>query len=278
MSLLTVGLRAYGWSFAKLPRRLREGWISLVAKVAMVLPLRRRVEEGMVRFFGSSKGEVVRRHLHFLVRFLHKFLLMRYLYRPGRDEMEVEVEGKEFLREAIGKGKGVIFVTAHQGDFFSSVLYLSSFIPLSIVVRRAKDASLEEMVEDTRRLWGIKSIYSERAPLGARSALKAKEGVVFFLDQYLFPELSHRRAKRVLANVSFLGSKMGVPILPFFAREGGDGRAVVRFYPPLKEGSPQEMRGVMEGEIRELPHLWFWWMRMGKRRRKRDVFREGRRG
>jgi len=100
-----------------------------------------------------------------------------------------------------------------------------------------------------------------------KARLKQGELVAFVIDQYTLPFFyeSGHPLKKVVPRVAQM---TGVPVIPFYTlQEGGD--IIVRFLPPLQEVSPSVLEAMLMQMIRENPHLWFWWRRLGKVKRER---------
>jgi len=269
----------YGRFFTKVPDPLRRAWVSTLVPFLSLTPLGEKVKRGMDIYLGprSDGALLVRRHLDFLVSLFHQFVLLSFDRCWQRKVEKVKVEGEEILKGALQDGKGAFLVTSHYGPFLFALSKLTPRYPFSIVVRRLKDRRWEGVLERTRRRVGLRTIYAERAPLKVRSALKEGRGVIFFLDQYLVPGLSSSRKDKAIEAFQLLASRTEAPVILFFCRQGEGGEVGIEFLPPLDDPSPERIREIMEREIMRQPHLWFWWMRLGKRkRRRRDVLREGR--
>jgi len=118
-----------------------------------------------------------------------------------------------------------------------------------------------------RNKMGIKSIYSEGGALKIKERLKQGELVAFVIDQYSLPFFygPDHPLKEIVPRVAQM---TGAPVIPFYTlQEGRD--IIVRFLPPLQEISPSVLEGMLMQMIRENPHLWFWWRRLGKIKRGR---------
>ena len=269
----------YGRLFTMVPDPLRKIWVGSLTPFLSLTSLQERVRRGMDIYLGprSDGALLVKRNIDFLVSLFHQFVLLSFDRGWERRVEGVRVEGEEILREALQDGKGAFLVTSHYGPFLFALSKLTPRYPFSIVVRRLKDRRWEGVLERTRRRIGLRTIYAERAPLKVRSALKEGRGVIFFLDQYLVPGLSSSRKDKAIEAFQLLTSRTEAPVILFFCRQGEGGEVGIEFLPPLKDPSPERIREIMEREIMRQPHLWFWWMRLGKKkRRRRDVLREGR--
>lgn len=115
------------------------------------------------------------------------FELLHYLYNVDKVERAVKVEGKSCLDQALAKGKGVILVSAHYGNFPLMGLRLAAAGYLvNFVARPMRDKYAEGHFHKLRTNAGVKTIsaYPRRACVsGIIKALAANEIVVIQMDQ-----------------------------------------------------------------------------------------------
>lgn len=95
-----------------------------------------------------------------------------------------EVKGQVLIEEAVSKGRGVIFLTPHQGSWELIGPYLSALYPSTFLYRPPNVPSVEEFMVNARGRFGAKL-----APTDARGvrllmkALKGNEVTVILPDQ-----------------------------------------------------------------------------------------------
>jgi len=262
-------LGIYGRVVAYLPAWCVSLLCALITKVALATSLRERVERGMRRFPLSGNHDVedlTKQHIRFLVEVFHHMLYFRYHHRPQYGVTDkVKREGEDHLQKALKDKKGVILVSLHLGDFFWSISYLAAVYPAYLIVRGESDPRWEAFGLKMREKAGIKTIYSEGGALKIKEKLKQGELVVFVIDQYILPFFygPDHPFKGIVPRVAQLS---GAPVIPFATLH--DGRhTIVRFLPPLKEVSTSALEAMVIRMIRENPHLWFWWRRLGKVKR-----------
>ena len=193
----------------------------------------------------------------------------------------LEVRGRENLDEALARGKGVIFLTGHCGNWEMMALAYSAVFKstMSVVARRQNNPYLHNMVDKMRSSYNNRVIYKDNAIKNIIGELR-KNGVVGMLvDQTVLPE------EGVL--ISFLGQKAwaskapvliarktGAAILPaFIHRENG--RHVAEIHPLIQFTGNSSDDGVMsdvqlyskaiERFITEHPTDWYWVHRRWKR-------------
>jgi len=262
-------LGIYGRMVAYLPACCTSLLCALLAKVAGLTSLKSRVERGMRRFPGQLEGDVevlTRRHIRLLVDVFHNILYFAYHHRPGRRvSTSVKREGEAYLQEALKEDKGVILCSLHLGDFFESIAYLATAYPVNLVVRGESNPRWEAFGLRMRQKSGINTIYSEGGALQIRAKLKQGELVIFVIDQYILPFFygPDHPLRGVVPRVAQL---TGAPVIPFFTLHD-KGHTILRFLSPLAEVSSSGLEDILMQGIRENPHLWFWWRRLGKIKR-----------
>jgi lauroyl/myristoyl acyltransferase len=207
--------------------------------------------------------DLARKHIRFLVDVFHKILYIRYHPWPKqRVAEEVRYENEGYLKEAMMGKRGVILLSLHLGNFFWSVADLSTIYPTNLVVRVEKNPYFEAFVKKMREKWQINAIYSKGGALKIKNKLKEGEIVVFVIDQYIFPFFygPDHPMRQILPRLVQIS---GAPVIPFYTLDDGS-HIIVRFLPPLKEVSPAALEDMVMQGVKERPHLWFWWRRLGK--------------
>jgi lauroyl/myristoyl acyltransferase len=224
------------------------------------------VERGIGQFPWTKNDNVeglARKHIRFLVDVFHKLLYIRYHPWPRhRVANKVRFENEGYLKEALIGKRGIILLSVHMGNFIWSISDLSVVYPTNLVVRAEKNPHWEAFGKKAREKFQIKTIYSERAGLKIKNKLKKGEIVVFLIDQYILP-FFHGPDHPFRQIVPRLAKMTGAPVIPFYTLEDG-AHIIGRFLPPLKEISPAALEDMVIQIVKERPHLWFWWRRMGK--------------
>ncbi len=109
-------------------------------------------------------------------------------WNPGNIERLIIYDGFEHYAEAKKKGKGVLFLTAHFGNW-----ELSSFAhglyghPLNFVVREMDNPLLDALINRYRCLSGGRAIYKRESAREAMRALHRREAVGILMDQNMLP-------------------------------------------------------------------------------------------
>jgi len=259
-------LSLYGRVIAFLPSWCLSLHCTLVTRVALLTSLRSRVERGIERFPWTGDYDVedlTRKHIRFLVDMLHKLLYIRYYpWSRHRVANEVRFENEVYLKEALMDKRGAILLAIHMGNFFWSFGGLSIVYPTNLLVRPEKNPRWEAFATKARKKFQVKTIYSEGAGSKIKNKLRKGEIVILLIDQYVLP-FFHGPDHPLRQVLPRLVQISGAPVIPFYTVDDGS-HIIGRFLPPLREVSPAVLEDTVMQIVKERPHLWYWWRRMGK--------------
>lgn len=206
----------------------------------------------------------------------------RLYHGKGKKIIErVEVRGREHVEAAKARGKGVVILTGHCGNWELAALALShSFAtPLSVVARRQDSPYLNRMVERMRMRYNNRVIYKEKALRNMLAIIRNNGMVGLLVDQAVLPDegtlidFLGRKAWASKAPV-LLARKSGTAIVPAFIRREA-GRHIIDIHPPLSFSDDNSPAGVsadvqtysraIESFIIRYPVDWYWVHRRWKR-------------
>lgn len=204
-----------------------------------------------------------------IARLLVAFARFPRLNRENISEW-IRYEGFEHYEEAQERGRGVLFATAHLGNWeLSAFAHALLAEPMHVVVRPLDNRLLDRMVERRRGLCGNRVIEKRDFARGILKALAANEAVGILADQNTSPEQGvfvDFFGIRACSNASLarLAAHTGAAVLPGFAVwEQAERRYVLRFYPPVEiEGDvvadTQRIQKAIEEVVRRYPDQWLW--------------------
>ena len=201
-----------------------------------------------------------------------------FLQLPRLTEAEVgrlvRFEGQEHYESALGRGKGVILVTAHYGNWemMGPALQRSGY-QVSAVSRTQEDPGLERSIEAIRVRSGMRQLPRKSAAREGLATLKRNEILAILLDQnaaeggVFVPFFGHPASTAV--GPAIFALKTGAAIVPTFCIRNPDGTHVMRAHPPIIPEPTGDraadawrltarMTSVIEAQIREQPELWCW--------------------
>ncbi|HJT86630.1 MAG TPA: lysophospholipid acyltransferase family protein [Bryobacteraceae bacterium] len=198
--------------------------------------------------------------------------------RPGNLASWIRTEGWEHVAEAQRAGRGILFATAHLGNWeLSAYAYALLAQPMYVVVRPLDNPLIDALIERRRALSGNHIILKKDFARAILKALAGNEAVGVLVDQNtsseagIFVDFFGIPAS---AGTGFtkLAAHSGAAVIPGFAlwsRE--ERRYVLRFYPAVPmTGDPardtQSLHARLEAVIREYPDQWLWIHRRWKTR------------
>ena len=209
-------------------------------------------------------------------------LLVSFAKFPSirRDNVKrwIRCEGAEHYENALREGRGVLFATAHLGNWeLSAYAHALLAAPMHVVVRPLDNPLIDAMVERRRGFSGNRMIFKKDFARSILKALAANEAVGILVDQNsaldggVFVDFFGVPA---CAGAGFvkLAAHSGAAVIPGFALwEEKEKRYVLRFYPPVPmtgdaQRDTQAVQSKLEEVIRKYPDQWLWIHRRWKTR------------
>ena len=185
-----------------------------------------------------------------------------------------KIDGYHHIKSAYEKGRGVLALTAHFGNWeLLTIIAAMIRFPLNIVVRPLDFKPLDHFIFNLRTRYGGKIIPKQRSFRTIIKCLNRGEMVALLMDQNVdwyegvFVDfMGHRACTN--KGLALLALKTGAPVIPVFMIRGKKGfRAEFGpEIPTLKTGDKQkdvemntrEYNRVIENIIRRYPDQWFW--------------------
>ncbi len=270
-----------------LPMALRIGSIAGGAAYLLWRSRRRIAVENLSRAVGSGSivdgrppAEIARESFRNLGRSLVEVIKLYHGLGAGILDA-VQIRGIEHYRRAEEKGKGVILITGHCGNWELLALAVSSRgIPVAVVARTLDNPYLNRFIERVRKRYGNPVIYKEGALRSMISRLRKGGAVGLLIDQSVLPEEGVLvpflgRPAWTMKSPALIARKTGAPVVPAFIRRMERGH-LVEIHPEVelseredKEGAILEDTGrftaYVEREVRDNPAEWLWIHRRWKR-------------
>jgi KDO2-lipid IV(A) lauroyltransferase len=193
----------------------------------------------------------------------------------------VVFESEEHFYDALRKGKGVLALTGHLGNWeIVSAVSAIRFGSTAVVARPLDSEPLERLVIEIRSRHGTEIIPKQRSMRKLLTSLQAKKSIGILLDQNVdwyegvFVDFFGRPActNKGLALVAL---KTGAPVVPVFSAKTIDGRYrimigkevdLIRTGDRLKdvEENTALFTSIIEHYIREHPEQYFWFHKRWK--------------
>jgi Kdo2-lipid IVA lauroyltransferase/acyltransferase len=190
-------------------------------------------------------------------------------------------EGREHADRAKASGRGIVFATAHIGNWELHGLVWGWLVePLGVVARPLDNPELDRRLCAFRTRSGNAVIYKHRALVQVLRRLKEGGAVAILVDQNvqeqdgIFVDFFGRKAATTTVAAA-LAVKTGATLLAAHCEALPDGRYRLVYEPPL-EWTPsgnrqqdiadltQRLTTIIEGWIRAVPEQWLWMHRRWK--------------
>ncbi|MCM8799807.1 MAG: lysophospholipid acyltransferase family protein [Candidatus Omnitrophica bacterium] len=230
--------------------------------------------------FGKEKGfseikRIAKKSFRLMAQNGLEFLFL--IQNPKLIRSKVSFEGKEHLEKALAKGRGVILLTAHFGNFPLMMARLSlEGYPIYGIMRRMRDERTEKLFYSKRTHLGINTIYSKPAKICVEKSLRVlreNKLLCIQLDQNfgtagIFVDFFKRKAATATGPV-VLALRTKASILPCFILHNQDSTYRIVFEPEYKIKltknfseavliNIQELTSLIESYIRRYPEEWSW--------------------
>jgi Kdo2-lipid IVA lauroyltransferase/acyltransferase len=231
----------------------------------------------------QQRLEILRGSFRNLGRLLVEFSHFPELNK-GNISKFVTQDGLENYHEALRRGRGVIFMTAHFGSWELSSFAHSLFgYPMKFVVRPIDNRKVDELITHYRTLGGNVPIQRRSAGRDILKALRDNEAVGILFDQNtttdegIFVDFFGRPACTTPAIATF-ALRTGAAVLPgFLIWEEKVQKHRLRFDPPVKiietgdlerdvAENTKLFNRILEGYVRKYPDQWLWIHRRWKTR------------
>ena len=267
------------WSLAHGPFGLARFYVKLLD---LAIPRLRRTAMRNLEFAYPEKsiaerGAIADEVFTSIARLIWVFARFPQL-NPENIKQYIRYEGLEHYLEAKKDGRGVLFATAHFGNWeLSAFAHALMTEPMNIMIRPLDNPGIDRLVEDRRRFSGNQLIIKWDSARAVLRALHKNEAVGVLIDQNTSLEegvFVDFFGVPACANVAFakIAAKTGAAVIPGFAVwSQTEKRYILQFHPPLEiSGDPAEdtrrLHAKLEQVIREHPGQWLWIHRRWKTR------------
>jgi len=237
----------------------------------------------------KSYPEKTERELRVIVNRMYKNLGMNQveilrLAGGAIDETNnrITIVGKEIVDQALQRGKGVIILSAHFGNWdFLPMLTAKTLYPVTIISKDIKNKVINAMWMLTRKQVGVNIIPNHNSARAALRVLRRNEVLGFILDQNrprdagVFVDFFGRPAC-TSPGLAILSAQVQAPVVPVFIHRTPDGRHLLQVLPAIEppldrepetiRKATQEYTKIIEDQIRQHPEQWIWLHRRWKTR------------
>jgi KDO2-lipid IV(A) lauroyltransferase len=259
-AMLTLG-RGLGWLWGRLDRRHRE--------IAM---------DGLRRAFREWDEARVERTARAVYSHFGAVLLdILWMSRQPRSRLLsiVEWDGRERVEAAYATRRGILFVTAHFGNWeIHAIDHAWRHEPIGVIARPLDNPALDERLCTFRRRSGNTVIYKRHALAQVLRMIRAGAGVAVLVDQNvqeqdgIFVDFFGRPAATTTVAAA-VARKTGCVLMPTRAVLLPNGHYHLTYEPPLEwtatgdrdtdvAAITQALTKRIESWVRETPEQWLW--------------------
>jgi KDO2-lipid IV(A) lauroyltransferase len=193
---------------------------------------------------------------------------------------DFRIEGEEHLQAARASGHGLLFLTAHTGNWeLAGLLFARHGYPFTIMVKEMGYPYLQRKWNDCRARHGMDVLPARHGYRTALRQLRNNAHVMYALDQNM------RRSKGIFVDflgrpactspgLAYLSAQAQAPVVPLFCvrRESNAIHLLVQspMDPPPNtrdesiHAATQAYTRVIESVVREYPEQWLWLHRRWK--------------
>jgi len=212
-----------------------------------------------------------------------------------RDQLDrrVTLEGRQYLDEALAQGRGVLWLTAHLGNWEMIGWTVARMgYPVNVVARGVYDDRLNRLLLQSREYASVRVILRDSPTAGRQilQALRRGEILGMLMDQDtkvkgVMADFFGKKANTP-AGPAILAVRRWVPVVAGFIHRESDERHRIVIYPPVEiqrtgdadrdvETNTERFNELIEREIRRYPDQWVWMHRRWRRRAAYDPALEG---
>ncbi len=276
-------LKGFVATFSWLPYSILSSFTRLAAQLSFLFlwKYRQQMEKNisvvMSNEFPTVKGRkaLVRTAWHNFAQGVYETIRTLHLSKEEICSMAA-VQGEEHLKRALAKGRGVIGLSAHLGNFTMIGPRLAAAgYAFTAVIKQPRDEGFTRLMDSYRAQVGTKTISARPRQLAARQILKAlreNDVVLLIADQFksagVEVEFFGRSSPAPRGPVT-LALRSGAALLPMFMLRNPEGLLTLYIEPELnltQSGNLKEdltinvamFSRTLETMIRRFPDQWNW--------------------
>ena len=193
------------------------------------------------------------------------------------------VEGWDVVERAMARGRGILFVTGHLGNWeLAGSLVAAKGVPLEAVARRMQNPLFDRYLTNTRQQIGMSVIHDADAVRRVPRAVRENHAVAFLVDQGAVGLAStwvpfFGRLAKTPRGPAVFALRLGTPVIFGAALRQPDGRYMIGFEEVQAQSTGDREADVdrivaaytatLERRGRRAPEQYFWHHRRWKHQR-----------
>jgi len=289
--ILALLLKPIFFLFLKIP----EAWVRIIAEIiawgfyTFAFPQKRYAMENLHLAFKDDLSPIemrgiVKDSMKNIVRMMAELTV---ILRPGFSAENTPIKGENYLKEVFKSENGVLILGSHVGNFLLLILTLTKKgYPLHYVFKESKDKNFNRLIYKLNRDLKLNPIPikpRDEATKRSLNVLREKEILWLALDQdtkfgdigieFFGVKVGTSRGPAILAQ------RTGAIVIPMYTKRSGWLKHTIIIKKPIElinTGNKdadiytnlKRMNEVLEEEIKENPHEWWWVHRRWKRAHK----------
>jgi KDO2-lipid IV(A) lauroyltransferase len=208
--------------------------------------------------------------------------IIKVYYGFGGEILDsVDIEGIENFNKAKSKGKGILFIAGHCGNWELMAITMSAKLSgVAVVARPINNPYVNKFIESVRQNYGNSVIYKQGALKTVIRTLKNNGCVGILMDQAVIPAEGYvldflGRGAWTTKMPALIAKKTSAAVLPVFLHRTNK-RHRMKIYPEAELSKIVDLEsavledtknfsGFIENYIREHPAEWLWIHRRWKR-------------
>jgi Kdo2-lipid IVA lauroyltransferase/acyltransferase len=208
--------------------------------------------------------------------------VIKIFFGLGKEVIDsIEIEGVENFQNAESKGKGIIYITGHCGNWeLLAIAFSMKFSEISVVARAIDNPYINNFVERVRRKFGNSVIHKKGALKPIMQTLKNNGCVGILMDQAVLRDEGVvidflGRGAWTTKMPALIARKTSAAVLPAFIHRTDKGHRMI-IYPEIELSRSDDMeRAVKEDTvnfsrfieeyIKAHPTEWLWIHKRWKR-------------
>lgn len=279
--ILYRAITSFFLALGALPQRLRQRSAVALGRLLFLFDRKHRniALQNLSKAFDAEKSPaqieaIARRVFENLFRIVFEIGWSLHL-SPTQFSNHFRISGLDTYQQAMAKGKGVLFLCAHFGNWeLLPFLAQMEQIPIRIVYRPLDAGFLDQWIKNNRTRFGGEAIATRRGAMrDIYRALRQGYPVAMLMDQNVdwyegvFVDFFNHRAC-TNTGMALLAIKTKAPVLPAFLirLDRGFHMAVGPELPLIQTGdhtkdvelNTEQYNRVIEMYARKFPDQWFW--------------------
>jgi KDO2-lipid IV(A) lauroyltransferase len=273
-----IGGMLGGFAYFLLPRERNRALehLAIAFPSEMSAPERRRIARKCFQNLGKNAVELV-----------------NFPRLKGDLDRWITVEGRAFLDETLSRGKGLIWITGHLGNWELMACYMAhKGYPVHVIAREIHIERLNRLLLGFRNEAAVEVIQRDSASSGRQMLRVLKDGEIIgmLIDQdaqvkgVMADFFGHKA--NTPAGAAILARRRSIPVMAGFIHRVSDRRHRIVIHPPIEITETDDMdrdivvnterfNRLIEQHIREDPEGWVW---MHRRWKREGAYQPGRAG